>query len=90
MRWITTCYAAQHPAPAIMIRCHLSTLLGTKKLTISEVARLAQINRSTVTALYHETATRVELPAVNALCEVLGCTVGDLFEFRPDAEASDK
>lgn len=79
------CYAAQHPALP-MIRCHLSTLLGAKKLTISEVARLAGINRSTVTALYRETATRVELPAVNALCQVLGCSVGDLFEFLPDSE----
>lgn len=78
------------PALPTMIRCHLSTLLGTKKLTISEVARLAQINRSTVTALYHETATRVELPAVNALCQALGCNVGDLFEFLPDAEVRDK
>lgn len=73
-----------------MIRCHLSTVLGAKKLTVSEVARLARLNRSTVTALYRETATRVDLPAINALCEVLGCRVGDLFEYVPAREANDK
>ncbi|MCU0510589.1 MAG: helix-turn-helix transcriptional regulator [Anaerolineae bacterium] len=63
-----------------MIRCHLSTLMGRDKLRIADVARLTGLNRSTVTALYRETATRVDLPAVEKLCELFRCDVGDLFE----------
>ncbi len=67
-----------------MIRCHLSTLMGRDKLRVAEVARRTGLNRSTVTALYNETATRVELPAIEALCRLFRCEVGDLFELVDD------
>ena len=66
-----------------MVRCHLSTLMGRDKLRIAEVARLTGINRSTITALYRETATRVELPVIERLCDLFQCRVGDLFEVVP-------
>lgn len=53
-------------------------------LCIAEVARLTGLNRSTLTALYRETATRVELPTVEKLCTLFRCSVGDLFELTPD------
>jgi len=64
-----------------MIKCHLSKLMGEKKLKIVDVARETGVNRGTVTRLYHETASRVELEVIEALCSYLGCGVGDLFEF---------
>lgn len=67
-----------------MLRCHLSTLMGRDKLRISDVSKLTGLNRSTVTSLYRESATRVELPAVESLCRLFGCSVGELFEFIPD------
>ena len=67
-----------------MIRCNLSTLMGRNKLRIVDVARLTGLNRSTITALYKETATRVDLPAIDQLCGLFGCQVGDLFEHIPD------
>ncbi|WP_425459956.1 helix-turn-helix domain-containing protein [Hydrocarboniclastica marina] len=67
-----------------MIKCHLSRLMGEKKLKIVDVARETGVNRGTVTRLYHETASRVELETIEALCRYLGCDVGDLFEFKDD------
>lgn len=64
-----------------MIRCHLSTLMGMHKLKIADVARETGLNRSTITALYKETANRIELDAVDNLCRMFKCSVGDLFEF---------
>ncbi len=63
-----------------MIRCHLSTLMGRDKLRISDVAKNTGLNRSTVTALYNETATRIDLPSVESLCNLFRCQVGELFE----------
>jgi putative transcriptional regulator len=63
-----------------MIRCHLSSLMGRDKLNISDVARATGLNRSTITALYRETATRVELPAIEQLCALFKCSVGELLE----------
>lgn len=66
-----------------MIRCHLSTFMGREKLRISDVALSTGLNRSTITALYKETATRVDLPAIESLCNLFKCQVGDLFEVIP-------
>lgn len=70
-----------------MLKCHLSKLMGERKLKIADVARLTSVNRGTITRLYHETASRVELEVVEQLCRVLDCEVGDLFEYVPGAQA---
>lgn len=67
-----------------MIKCHLSTLMGQKKLKIADVARETDLNRSTITALYKETATRVDLEAIDRLCLLFECEVGDLLEYDSD------
>jgi putative transcriptional regulator len=69
-----------------MVRCHLSALMGRDKLRISDVSRLTGLNRSTVTALYKETTTRLDLAAVDALCRLFRCPVGELFEYVSDAD----
>ena len=67
-----------------MIRCHLSTLMGERKMKIADVARETGLNRNTVTLLYNETATRLELESIEKLCALFDCTVGDLLEFASD------
>ena len=66
-----------------MIKCHLSRLLGEKRLKISDVARETGINRGTLTRLYHESAERVELDVLDGLCVYLGCRLEDLLEHIP-------
>lgn len=63
-----------------MIKCHLSRLMGERKLKISDVARDTGLHRNTITLLYQETATRVDLDAIDTLCSYFGVAVGDLFE----------
>jgi putative transcriptional regulator len=58
--------------------------MGRDKLRIADVSRRTRLNRSTITALYKETATRVDLPAVEQLCRLFNCQVGDLFEYVED------
>ncbi|WP_028879660.1 helix-turn-helix domain-containing protein [Terasakiella pusilla] len=67
-----------------MIKCHLSRLMGEKKLKIADVTRETGINRGTITRLYHETAERVELDVMNKLCEYFKCELGELFEYKSD------
>jgi len=56
--------------------------MGEKKLKIADVARDTGINRGTITRLYHETAQRIELDALDILCKYLDCQVSDLFEYK--------
>lgn len=63
-----------------MIRCHLSRLMGEHKMNIADVARETGLNRNTITLLYRETASRIELETIDKLCELFNCKVGDLLE----------
>lgn len=67
-----------------MVKCHLSRLLGERRLKISDVARDTDINRGTLTRLYHETAERVDLEVLGQLCRYLHCQIGDILEFQPE------
>ena len=64
-----------------MIRCHLSRLMGEHKMNIADVARETGLHRNTITLLYKETATRVDLEAIDQLCKLFRCQVSDLLEF---------
>ena len=63
-----------------MIRCHLSRKMGENKMKIADVARETGLNRSTVTALYNESATRLDLETIEKLCILFKCQIGDLLE----------
>lgn len=63
-----------------MIKCHLSRLLGDKRLKVAEVARDTGINRGTLTRLFHDKAERVDLATMEKLCRYLDCGIGELFE----------
>lgn len=64
-----------------MIRCHLSRLMGEHKMNIADVARETGLHRNTITLLYKETATRVDLEAIDRLCKLFNCQVGKLLEY---------
>ena len=63
-----------------MIRCHLARLMGEHKLRIADVARETGLSRNTITLLYKETAQKVDLQAIDKLCLLFDCRVGELLE----------
>jgi len=70
-----------------VIKCHLSRLMGERKLKIADLARDAGINRGTATRLYYETAERIDIEVINSLCKYFNCSVSDLLEYVPDSDA---
>jgi putative transcriptional regulator len=67
-----------------MIRCHLSRLLGDRKLKIADAVRDTGINRGTLTRLYYENFERIEIDALDRLCRYFGCGLEELLEHVPD------
>lgn len=61
-----------------MIRIQLSKILGEKRLTQADLARMTGIRASTINDLYHEIASRINLEHLDLLCEALDCDVSDL------------
>tara|TARA_R110000868_G_scaffold140852_1_gene356844 strand:+ start:637 stop:822 length:186 start_codon:yes stop_codon:yes gene_type:complete len=58
--------------------------MGEHKMNISDVARQTGLNRSTISLLYHEKATRIELDTIEKLCGVFKCKLGDLLEIKDE------
>jgi len=50
-------------------------------MKVIDVARETELHRNTISLLYKETATRVDMDTINKLCKLFKCGVGDLFEF---------
>jgi putative transcriptional regulator len=48
--------------------------------TLARSTEESRLNRSTVTSLYNETATRIDIAAIESLCNLFVCQVGELFE----------
>ncbi|WP_085920402.1 helix-turn-helix domain-containing protein [Halomonas sp. CSM-2] len=67
-----------------MVRCHLARLMGEHKMKIVDVARETGLNRNTITLLYKETAQRIDLDALDKLCNLFKCEVGDLLEYQEE------
>lgn len=63
-----------------MIKCHLSRLMGERKIRVADVAEATGLHRNMLTLLYRETAVRIELEAIDKLCVYFKVPVGELFE----------
>jgi putative transcriptional regulator len=67
-----------------MIKCNLSRLMGERRLKIADVSRDTGLNRGTITRLYNETASRVELNDIEVLCRYFDVDIAALFELIKD------
>ena len=70
-----------------MIKCHLSRIMGEKKLRVADVARAVGVHRNAITLLYEETAPRVDMDTIDKLCAFLDCGIQDLFEYIPESDS---
>jgi putative transcriptional regulator len=66
---------------------HVSRAMGERRLSILEVSRRSGLAYSTVHAIYHDTARRVDWQTVDALCAAIGVrSLLELFEYAKEAE----
>ncbi|AMB75507.1 helix-turn-helix domain-containing protein [Pantoea ananatis] len=67
-----------------MIRCHLARLMGERKMKISDVLRETGLSRNTVSLMYRETAQKIDIEALEKLCQLFACEVADILEFTDE------
>ncbi len=67
-----------------MIRCHLARMMGERKMKISDVLRETGLSRNTVTLMYKETAQKIDIEALDKLCQLFACEVADILEFTDE------
>ena len=66
------------------IRVRLRDLLEKRGMAQTELQARSGLGYSTINALYHGKTERVEFSTLNALCEVLDCSVGEILEHVPE------
>ncbi len=71
-----------------MIKSKLGYIMLDKKIkSVSELARLTNISRDTLTKLYNETKVdTVSLGMIFKLCDFFDCEIQDLIEYIPNKE----
>lgn len=67
-----------------MIKIHLSTLMGAKRITQSELSKKTGIRPNTINELYHELADRIRFDHLEVICKALDCKLEELLEITPD------
>lgn len=69
-----------------MIKCNLSTMMGEKRLKVSDVARDTGVHRNVITKYYRDEPALLSRDVISKLCAYFDCEVGELLEFTPKNE----
>jgi len=64
-----------------MIRCHLSRLMGERRMNIADVMRETGIKRTMLTLMYNDEVQRLDVEALDKLCRLFSCNVQEILEF---------
>ena len=68
----------------IMVKIHLSRLLGEKRWTQKDLSEATGIRPSTINEWYHELVSRLNVDHIDKICEALDCRITDLLEYIPN------
>ncbi|GAA6323603.1 helix-turn-helix transcriptional regulator [Fusobacterium ulcerans] len=71
-----------------MINITLSRYLGDKRIKQSELSRISNVNKNTISALYNNETKRIDLEVLNKICNSLNCHLTDILEYIPDKDDS--
>ena len=69
------------------IHCRLSSVLGNKRIKMSELSRMANVSKTTLHFMYHDKLQKIDFGVLDRICSALDCTVADLIEYVKEGEA---
>jgi putative transcriptional regulator len=65
------------------VHCRLDELLAEREMTLTELADAVGITIVNLSVLKNDRARAIRFSTLTAICDVLGCDVGDLFVVLP-------
>ena len=66
------------------VHCRLDELLVERAMTLTDLAESVGITIVNLSVLKNDRARAIRFSTLTAICDVLGCEVGDLFVVVPD------
>lgn len=67
-----------------MIKIKICNLLGEHKMARKELAMLVNTRPNTIGDLYNGNIKKIDLTLLNDICEVFGCKVEDILEYKEE------
>lgn len=64
-----------------MIKCHLSKIMGEKRISMVDLEKETGITRKTISKLYHEKTKMFDEEVLDKLCKFFKCPLSDLLEY---------
>lgn len=68
----------------IMVKIHLSKLLGERRISQKTLSELTGIRPNTISDWYNEVAVSLKVEHIDKICEVLECSLSELIEVIPN------
>ena len=65
------------------VHCHLDEILERQQMTLVDLADAVGITVANLSILKNDRAKAIRFTTLTAICDVLGCTPGDLFSIQP-------
>jgi putative transcriptional regulator len=69
-----------------MIENRLSTLMGARRMGVTDLARATGLAYSTCWQLYADKTKQIRFDTLDTLCRYFGVSVCEILEYKPDAE----
>lgn len=67
-----------------MIKIKLCEIMGREKMTRKKLAELTGVRPNTIGDLYRENVRKIDLQALDKICEVFECDISDILEYVPE------
>ncbi|MFK5584626.1 MULTISPECIES: helix-turn-helix domain-containing protein [unclassified Serinicoccus] len=64
--------------------CHLDELLAARGMTVAALAEAVGVTPVNISVLKNDRARAIRFSTLTAICDVLGCQVGDLLSVTAD------
>ena len=65
---------------------NIDVMLAKRKMSVTELANRVGITLANMSILKNGKAKAIKVSTIEALCEILDCKPGDLFEYVKDSE----
>lgn len=69
---------------------NIDVMMARRKMTLTELAERVDITQANLSILKTGKAKAIRFSTLEAICKALECQPGDILEYRPDEEFTDR
>lgn len=69
---------------------NIDVMLAKRKMSVTELSKQVGITMANLSILKNGKAKAIRLSTLNAICKALDCQPGDILEYQPDDQESQK